>query len=212
MKIILVDSDPVMVEAWVEATKANADVEIMKGDPLRASADALVCPGDGFGLMAGAAGNSVSVFAGLVAMRWSHIGKSIRHGVASPPHCGELAIGHAVMVPTGTNDFRWVIYAPDCSGFGAFEHGPDALRSFRATRAALSLIRLSGAMLPQHKLRIPVVQAVESIAIPPIGREPGYAGALNCARQMAFAIRHMDSKLTPGSRADVHGWINEMGR
>lgn len=212
MKITLVDKDTAMVAAWADATAGISDVTIVMGDPLRVSADALVCPGDGFGLMAGAAGNSVAPFARLVAMRWPHVLESIGHGVASPPHCGELMLGHAVMVPTGTNDLPWVIYAPDCSGFGAFEHTPDALRSFRATRAALSLIRLSGATIPQHGARAPCREAIQSIAIPPLGRMPGEAGAAACARQMAFAIRYMDSKLTPGSKADVHGWIEEIGR
>ena len=200
MKITLVDEDLAMVEAWADEFKRDNQITGMLGDPLRVQADALVCPGDGFGRFE-------SGLALRVRQRWPHVVGSIRHAISCPPHYGELALGHAVMVPTGTLDLKWLIYTADCSGFGMFEHGPDALQAFRATRGALSLIRLSGASVPSIG---PVRDVINSMVIPAIIKGHGEPGRRACARQMAFAIRRSNEQLVPMSHGDVDNWISEM--
>ena len=196
MKIKLVDDDDAMLGAWSDAKITGA--EVVRGDPLRENSAALVCPGDSLGLMD-------MGFANIVATRWSNVRGSVRHGIAMG-HYGDMPIGCAIMTATGTMDIPWLIYVSARYRMGT--SGVDPYLAYRATRGALSLIRLSGANGPTGT---PVRDFIDSIIIPPMARYSEERGGLKrCAAQMKFAIHHMDDRLVANDYSDVTSLMDDM--
>src|SRR5687768_8597457 len=102
VKVILVDVNPKMVQAWRATFEENLEVDIVEGSMLSQSATAWVSPTNGRGSMDG----------GLDAIIKNFLGASIEKKLQAEIHRlhgGLLPVGFATCVPTGRDMPRYLI-------------------------------------------------------------------------------------------------------
>lgn len=105
MKIYLRDVNAALVDAWREEFSSDSDVEVSCGEIFRVAADAIVRPANSFGFMDG----------GIDHVYSEHFGWQLEERLQQllrRDHFGELPVGQAVVIPTGTNSIRWLVSAP----------------------------------------------------------------------------------------------------
>ena len=186
MKIYLRDRNPLMVEAWKHYfTEAN-DVDISTGDifvGLEEPIDAIVSPANSFGFMDGGIDYVYSLKFG-----WD-MSDRLRKEILAV-YGGELLVGSAHIIETGSEDIPWLVCAPtmrvpiDVS---------ETVNAFLAFRGALYAVKLHNwrAKNKGH------VEPIKSILCPGLGTAVGHMSAENCARQMYEAYKQCIRKKIP---------------
>lgn len=142
--------DAAMAAPW-RAAFATQPVDIIVGDILHGSADALVSPANSFGIMTG----------GLDGHYTRCFGDGLQRRLQArirAEHDGELAVGSALVIAIGHDRFRWLVSAPTMrtpSRIAASDH------VFLAFRAALSAVidHNLGDSDPIRSLRVPALGA-----------------------------------------------------
>jgi len=153
--------------AWQKHFADCADVEIIDGDILAQSADALVSPANSFGYMEGGLDLKISQKLG-----WN-IEKRVRQKLLDEFY-GELHVGNALIVETGVSDFPYLISAPtmrvpmDVS---------QTAHAFLAFKAVLVEVKKFNAETPR----------IQSLVCSGLGTGEGRMSAEQCARQMRAA-------------------------
>jgi O-acetyl-ADP-ribose deacetylase (regulator of RNase III) len=145
-------------------------VEILHGDLLDASPEAVVCPGNSFGDMGGGFDKAVDDFHGGQAQ------PAVVRAIAT--RClGELAVGSSLVVeiPAATR-VRFLVIAPTMRVPGNSAHSIGAYLATRAALVALLLHNTSGA------------QAIKSVAIPGMCTGVGGMSFTEAASQMRTAF------------------------
>lgn len=104
-RIVLVDRDARMVDAWRQVMHDVPGVEIHHGDYFAHPADAMVAPGNSFGIMDGGLDRAIVESIGV------GIERRVREVIASRHH-GEIHVGCAEVVATDDTRWPWLIYAP----------------------------------------------------------------------------------------------------
>lgn len=156
--------------ALAEAFGDLACVEVLLGDLLDTSPDAVVCPGNSFGDMGGGFDKAVDDFHGGRAQ------PAVARAIAS--RCfGELAVGSSLVVevPAATR-VRFLIMAPTMRVPG---NSANSIAAYLATRAALVALanhNTSGA------------QRITSVAIPGMCTGVGGMSFMEAASQMRTAF------------------------
>lgn len=104
LNIILCDQDEDVVRAWEEEFAGYTGVSVRYGDFFDIAADAYVSPANSFGIMDG----------GLDLALRDYFGYEIQERVeeAIQGRGGRLAVGEAVIVPTGDEEIPYLIVAP----------------------------------------------------------------------------------------------------
>ncbi|UXN74518.1 macro domain-containing protein [Devosia sp. A8/3-2] len=160
MRILLIDRQPELVNAWIEAMP---DCEAICGDILEHEVDAVVSPGNSFGFMDGGIDLAYSTKFGWEVQ--TRVQRAIRETFD-----GELLVGRALIVPTGDPDIPHVIAAPTMRVPMQIAD-PSAVRL--ATRAAVRAASRAG---------------LETIAMPGMGTGAGLVKFSWAARMMAAGI------------------------
>src|SRR5437868_9263188 len=100
IKVVLVDINPKMVEAWRTSFEENPEVDVVQGSMLDQLADAWVSPTNSRGHMGG----------GLDAVIKRHLGGQIEKKVQAEIarlYLGRMPVGAAVCVPSGVANPRF---------------------------------------------------------------------------------------------------------
>jgi O-acetyl-ADP-ribose deacetylase (regulator of RNase III) len=195
LRVILATLEPRLADAWRREFHDVADVEIHPGSIFEVDADALVSPANSFGFMDG----------GIDALYSQEFGWDLQlrlRRLIQDFHHGELLIGAAETVATGSGKHPYLIAAPTMRVPMILDR--KTINPFLATRAALLLATrgtfhagpLAGMKLHDH---------IRTIAFPGMGTGVGQVSATLCARQMRRALGEVlksDSKM-PESWAEA---------
>src|SRR5262249_9150845 len=160
--------DPVLADAWRKVFADVPEIEVFPGSILDVECDAIVSPANSFGFMDG----------GIDALYSQHFGWDLQLKLRRKildRHYGELLVGAAEIVETGSSTHPFLIAAPTMRVPMVLP--TDTINPYLATRAALLLIR-SG----QHG-NGGVADLVKKVAFPGMGTGVGRVPAKICARQ-----------------------------
>jgi O-acetyl-ADP-ribose deacetylase (regulator of RNase III) len=184
MRILLVDKDAKLVNAWQEVFKDEPDLVAKRADFFETNAAAMVSPANSFGIMDGGLDRAIADVIGGVARR-------VR-SVIEERHHGELPIGVAEIVPTG--DARWplLVCAPTMRVPEDVSRTTNAYLAFRAVLLAVKA----------HELATGTV--VESLVCPGLCTGVGAMPPRRCAAQMRIALRQVRQPPKLPSFADIH--------
>ncbi|PRW62997.1 macro domain-containing protein [Actinopolyspora mortivallis] len=173
LRLVLCALDESLAAAWRDIADGRAGVSVYHGSVLDNRVDAVVSPANSYGWMRGGVD-------AVYATAFPEVEQQVRSAVLAY-HGGELPVGEALLVPTGSRVPAWLISAPTVREPG--ERLPaDTVSPYLAARAVLRL--WSGAVLDNG---IPVRRVVRSIALPGLGTGVGGATPELCAKQVAAA-------------------------
>lgn len=174
MKITLLDTNPLMVEAWREICGDLPDVDIRQVSFHAFKGDAIVSPANSFGFMDGGIDQKYS----------EHYGWDVQERLQTQIKqyfYGELHVGQAVLTPiTSDNGVRFLIAAPTMRSpmpLGRFSINP-----YLATRAAL---------IRAKDITSDPGDGPPSICFPGMGTGVGQVPVELCAHQMRRAIEQV---------------------
>jgi O-acetyl-ADP-ribose deacetylase (regulator of RNase III) len=149
-----------------------SQVTIRCGSIFDYPADALVSPANSFGYMNGGLDFAISKHLG-----W-HLEKDLQRLIREK-HYGELLIGQAEVLPTGSPAFPYLIAAPIMRTPMTITRGPNV---YQAMKAILVLLRY-GKFLDKTL----IINKIQTASIPGLGTGIGQVRPLVCARQMRLA-------------------------
>ena len=135
-KIVLVDINPKMIRAWRATFEENPEAEIVQGSMLEQKVDAWVTPTNARASMDG----------GLDAAIKNHLGQAIEKRVQLEIrrlYGGQLAVGHATCVPTGSTLPGYLISTPTMTG--SSENISHTLNVALACAAAFQAVHMQNA-------------------------------------------------------------------
>jgi O-acetyl-ADP-ribose deacetylase (regulator of RNase III) len=166
LKIILVDINPKLIEAWEQTFEENPEVEIHNGSMLDQIADAWVTPTNSRGHMGG----------GLDAVIKKHLGAAIEARVQQEirqRYGGSLPVGYATCVPSGANNPRFLISTPTMTQ--TREDISGTLNVALACAAVFQAVHMQNEREPD---------SIGSVALPGLGARAGQVPAEICADLM----------------------------
>ncbi len=166
VKVVLVDVNPKMIQAWRNTFEENPEVEIIHGSMLDMQTSAWVSPTNARGSMDG----------GLDAVIKKHFGAKIEGRVQqeiAKLHQGVMPLGHATCVPTGATIPRYLISTPTM--VGSSDDISDTLNVALACAAAFQAVHMQNAREPG---------SIRSVALPGLGANTGKVPVEICADLM----------------------------
>lgn len=169
MQILLRDISAPLIDAWREAFGGDAEVSISRGDIFELEADAIVSPANSFGFMDG----------GIDLVYSQHFGWALEDRLREflrAQYDGELPVGDAVIVATGSTSIPWLVSAPTMRVPMVVSRTANAYLAFRA---ALRAVR-------RHNLT--AAAPIKSILCPGLGTAIGKMPPRVCAQQMHAAL------------------------
>ena len=172
MQFYFIDTNPEVVAAWQQVFAGIDQITIQEGSVFDFPCDALVSPANSFGYMNGGIDFAISKNLG-----W-HLERDLQQ-VIREKYYGELLVGQAEILPTGSTLFPYLIAAPTMRTPMTITRGPNV---YQATKALMLLLK-HGRLAPGEL----VSERVRSVAIPGLGTGVGQVRPLVCARQMRLA-------------------------
>lgn len=168
LRISLGDLNVDIARSIADAFAEVAEVEVISGNLLDLSCDAIVSPANSFGNMGGGIDKAIDDF---------HKGAA-QHGVMAAiaeHYLGELPVGAAVVVEMPTSRWPFVVAAPTMRIPGSIA---GTINAYHAMRAALVAV---------HKHNRQGVRKIHSLAIPGLGTGVGGLAYEDAAVQMRAA-------------------------
>jgi len=165
MRIILRDTNPEVVAGWLAEMGGHRSVSIGAGDLLRERLDAAVSPANSYGHMDGGIDKAYRARFGLV------IERRVREAIER--RGGELAVGEALIAPTGDGHIPRLVVAPTMRTPRALADGEPV---YLAMRAALECAQQA------------VDPAIERLGAPGLGTGIGRLDPFVSAAAMRRAI------------------------
>lgn len=181
LEIHLRDLSAELIAAWEDAFASVPGILISQGDifstqpgplpnnaPIDIAADAVVSPANSFGFMDG----------GIDAIYTHQFGfglESRLQALLLAEHGGELPVGSAVVVETGSEEIPWCISAPTMR---VPEPVPESVNAYLAFRAALRAVVAHNAAGRRPILRV---------LCPGLATRTGHMPVRRCAAQMRAA-------------------------
>lgn len=201
MKIMLAAVDEPLASAWQEACGDLAFVSVHRGSILDVKCDAVVSPANSFGFMDGGIDAAYSQLFGWQVQ--DRLQELIRQR-----HRGELLVGQAEIVDTGSARIPFLIAAPTMRVPAILN---DSVNPYLAARAVLLLIKhgmFAAGMLQGERIS----DAVQSVAFPGLGTGIRRVPPGTCARQLRAAIDEviLGSTDFPASWADAQIWHQKL--
>lgn len=177
MQIVLTAVQNSLAKAWTEIADDLDFVTVHHGSILDVECDAVVSPANSFGFMDG----------GIDAVYMDYFGSDIQLKVRRQifnHHHGELLVGAATIVETGSDRIPFLIAAPTMR-VPMFLH--ESANPYLSARATLLLIKhgtfFSGQMQGQS-----IYDSVRTVAFPGLGTGVGRVTSRTCAHQVRTAI------------------------
>jgi O-acetyl-ADP-ribose deacetylase (regulator of RNase III) len=166
VKVLLVDINPKMIQAWRATFEENPEVDIVSGSMLDQPVSAWVSPTNARGSMDG----------GLDLAIKNHLGppveKRLQQEIARLHH-GLLPVGYATCVPSGKEIPSFLISTPTM--VGSSEDVSDTLNVALACAAAFQAVHMQNARQPG---------SIRSVALPGLGANTGRVPVEICADLM----------------------------
>ena len=165
-KLVFVDINPKMVQAWRQTFEEEPEVEVVHGSMLDQMVSAWVTPTNSRARMDG----------GLDGVIKQHLGSAIENRVQAEVHRlygGLLPVGHATCVPTGKPQPRFLISTPTMHA--SSEDVSDTLNVALACAAALQAACAQNEHEPG---------SIRSVALPGLGANTGRVPVEICADLM----------------------------
>ncbi|MCR5887025.1 macro domain-containing protein [Hymenobacter sp. J193] len=172
MHLNLIDTNPEVADAWQQVFADVPQVTVRHASIFDHPADAIVSPANSFGFMNGGIDFAISKHLG-----W-HLEKDLQR-VIREKYYGELLVGQAEIIETGSVLFPYLISAPTMRTPMTITRGPNVYQAMKAILLLLRYGRLSTGE--------PVAEKVQTIAIPGLGTGVGQVRPFVCARQMRIA-------------------------
>ena len=166
VKVILVDVNPKMVQAWKATFEENPEVDIIDGSMLAQSVTAWVSPTNARGSMDGGLDAIIKNYLG------AHIEKRLQQEIAAR-HNGLLPVGFGTCIPTGVDHPRYLISTPTM--VASSEDISDSLNVALACAAAFQTVHMQNAREPG---------SIRSVALPGLGANTGKVPVEICADLM----------------------------
>ncbi|WP_242613145.1 macro domain-containing protein [Herbihabitans rhizosphaerae] len=172
-RLVLCAVEEQLGQAWEAQLGDRPGVRVFRGSTLNVPAEAVVSPANSYGWMRGGVDAAY-------ATEFPSVEQNVRSAVLAT-HGGELPVGEALIVPTGSPSPAWLISAPTMREPG--ERLPaDTVHPYLAARAVFRLW-LAGVLDDGT----PVREAVRTIALPGLGTGVGGVDPRTCARQVMAA-------------------------
>ncbi|MGH3495187.1 MAG: macro domain-containing protein [Sciscionella sp.] len=172
-RLVLCAVNDALAQAWSAIVDHDEQFGAHRGSILEVGADAVVSPANSGGWMRGG-------IDAVYADELVGIEDRVRSAVLAL-HGGELPVGQALVVPTGTIAPTWLISAPTMREPGE-RLAAGSVHPYLAARAVFRLW-LHGRLEDGTALR----SVVGTIALPGLGTGVGGVGAGDCARQVVAA-------------------------
>jgi O-acetyl-ADP-ribose deacetylase (regulator of RNase III) len=166
VKVVLVDVNPKMVQAWRDTFEENPEVEVVHGSMLDQNASAWVTPTNSKGSMDG----------GLDAVVKKKLGAGIEARVQKEiarMYGGLMPLGHATCVDTGVSRPHFLISTPTMTA--SSEDISDTLNVALACAAAFQAVHMQNARQPG---------SIRAVALPGLGANTGKVPVEICADLM----------------------------
>lgn len=166
VKVLLVDINPKIIQAWRKTFEGNPEVEIVHGSMLDQPVSAWVSPTNAAGRMDG----------GLDLVIKKYFGDKIERSVQSlikSKHAGALPVGHAVCVSTERPQPRYLISTPTM--VGSNDDISASMNVALACAAAFQAVHIQNTEEPG---------SIRSVALPGLGAQTGRVPAEICADLM----------------------------
>ncbi len=182
LRVSLGDTNPDVARALAAAFDGAEAVEVVVGNLLNSSCDAIVSPANSFGDMGGGIDKTIDDF---------HQGTAQRLVMAAiaEHHFGELPVGAALVVELPVSRFPFVVAAPTMRIPGSVVGSINAYLSMRAALVAVLRHNALGS------------RPIRSLAVPGLGTGVGGLGYAEAAEQMRAAY---DSVIGGKWREVVH--------
>jgi O-acetyl-ADP-ribose deacetylase (regulator of RNase III) len=166
LKVVLVDVNAKVVQAWKAAFADNPEVKIVRGSILDQEADAWMTPTNARGSMDG----------GVDAVIKHHLGSAIEKSVQQEIarlYSRKMPVGCATCVPTGASVPRFLISTPTM--VKSSEDISETLNVALACAAAFQAVHMQNAREPG---------SITSVALPGLGAGTGQVPMRVCANLM----------------------------
>jgi O-acetyl-ADP-ribose deacetylase (regulator of RNase III) len=168
VKIFLRDLSKIMASVWHTVFDGYSDIDVSCGDIFDLQADAIVSPANSFGFMDGGIDLAYSRYFGWDLQR--RLQSVIRKN-----YYGELPVGNAVLIETGSKNIKYLISAPTMRLPQDISETLNAYLAFRAVLIEIIEFNESN----DNK--------IESVLCPGLGTLTGSLPPMACAIQMKKA-------------------------
>ena len=182
--------------AWKKYFGSIDQIEVIDGDILKQSGDAIVSPANSFGYMDGGLDLKYSIHFG-----WDLESKVRR--VLEQDYFGEIPVGNAIVVKTGLDTVKYLISAPTMRVPSDISETVNAYLAFKAIIQACLKHNQSSS------------QPIETVLCPGLGTGEGKLPADKCAKQMYMAYQTAlgNQMLTQGGLAGaVNNHLELLGK
>lgn len=186
MRLVLTAVDGPLADAWERFCGDLDFVSVHHGSIFDVECDAVVSPANSYGFMDG----------GIDALYTRRFGWGVQHRLQQAireRHHGELLVGAAELVETGSEDIPYLFAAPTMRVPMVLR---ESVNPYLAARAVLLLWK-HGTMPSGPYAGKPIADVIDTIAFPGLGTGVGRITPHTCAHQMRRAI---DTVLGKGSR------------
>jgi O-acetyl-ADP-ribose deacetylase (regulator of RNase III) len=166
VRVVLVDVNKKMIDAWQSVFEENPEVEIVHGSMLDQPTSAWVSPTNSRGSMDG----------GLDAVIKKHLGAKIETQLQKAikmRYGGSMPVGHAIATPTEKPQPRFLISTPTMHG--SSDDISATLNVALACAAAFQAVHMQNAETPG---------SIRSVALPGLGAQTGRVPVEICADLM----------------------------
>lgn len=186
MKVKLVAHNLELYYAWNKYFSLVNNFEIIDGDILQESGDAIVSPANSFGYMDG----------GLDLKYSQHFGWELESKVRNRLEAeffGEIPVGNAIIIPTSNENVPYLISAPTMRVPSDVSHTVNAYLAFKAVLQSVIAFNKKN------------IKTIESILCPGLGTGEGKMPPDTCARQMyrAYEVCLKEGMLKTGGLASA---------
>ncbi len=164
-----------MIKEWDKYFNNTKNVKVVHGDIFEVDTDAIVTPGNSYGIMD----------AGLDSLIVKYFGKKIEEKIQNKikkEYNGLLLVGQSIMIETGNENIPYVIYTPTMISPRKIH---DTINVYLSMRGILTLIKsLDNELI---------------ISIPALGTGYGGLDPTLCAKQMRFAYEDDKNNYFPNN-------------
>jgi O-acetyl-ADP-ribose deacetylase (regulator of RNase III) len=175
VSLTLCDRSPELIKAWRRYFSDESGIKAVNQNILTLDVEALAVPANAFGFTDGGIDMAIS----REIFDWRL--QDTLHALIEREHGGELLVGQALVMPTSSSRFRYVVVAPtmrvpaDVSG---------SVNAYLAMRAILLTVEAHN-----RAMRARPAEQIRSMAIPGLGTGTGRMSPERSAYQMWTAYR-----------------------
>jgi O-acetyl-ADP-ribose deacetylase (regulator of RNase III) len=175
VSLTLCDRSPELIQAWRRYFSDESGVKTANQNILTLNVDALAVPANAFGFTDGGVDMAIS----REIFDWRL--QDTLHTLIEREYGGELLVGQALVLPTGSSRFRYVVVAPTMR---VPDDVSDSVNAYLAMRAILRAVEAHNRAMKGRP-----AEQISSLAVPGLCTGTGKMPADRAANQMWTAYR-----------------------